>query len=345
MARTTLSLSKLRHRPKKPKQQTANLDDLGGYSALDLFQAFCETAHVSHFIDYRKSSYLTIESVTRRGRMVMAEIESGFFGNPGAVRELKNNTVAFKKSSDQVSTTPTRVALVLPPDAMAGYFFVEREGGLGAGSTVLQCFREALANTFVDSFFPAERIFHKEAWIESAELSRVEVRYKNWKPSLSGANLPDGMPAMAEQRREVRPPKGSGVFGRPFKRSALEREISLTRLVGFDENDAADIEEIVELQLGDKTKSFSLGNDRTPPVTVVLTDSDQPRLEDTPFMERVFREADELYEAEEQSWEHDWEHSEEEEPDDVKWPHIYAGPKPGTPFHPDHPEYDPEPAE
>lgn len=329
MAKTTITMTRLRHKPRESKRRTANLDAVGGVSALDLFETFCGTAHVSHFIDRNRAKFLTLEGSARHGRLVLAHVESGTFGNPGTIREISNNKIRFRKNSEQVSATPTRIALFVPPGAAEGLFFVEREGGFGDGLRVLNFFKDALLRHFEDSFFPTERVVYKDAWLEDAVLSRVEVRYKSWKPSMSGGGEADGVPHIAEQRRELRP-IGSNSFNSKFKQRTLDRQISLSKLLGFEEKE--ETEEIVELTLDGRTKSFALGSHKTPPVSVLLTADSAPRLSDEDFVYQLYREAEELYSLDDKTWDTSWELDDGKDKADVEWQHIYAEPKPGSTY-------------
>lgn len=320
MARTTLMMKTLAHSPKKRKHP-GDLDNVESRRVLDLFEKFCRTVHRDRLVNHKKQHYFRIEKVHRYGRMVLVEMESGLFGNPGVTRRVTDHKPTHSRGEDEAANFHTRVAFVVSPNAAKGVFLIEKEGVPVAGNRVVDLFREALMRSFDSSYFPVETVVAADAWLEYADMSRIEVRSTKWKTTLSGEAKPHTLEGQLSH--ELRPLQGQGVFPTKVRKSVLDGDLDPRGLLSFDDGESQDdFEAIVEMTKDGQKKSFVLGDEKTPHLQIRLTEGTQRRLSLEEIRSLMFTEAAEYYDREGLTWDESW-RQDTLGADDDEWNHEY----------------------
>lgn len=309
MARTTLTMKTLTHSPKS--RERGNLDDVEGRRVLDLFEKFCLTAHPDRVVDHDKRHYFRIDrdSVHRYGRMVLVDLESGLYGNPGVTRKVTSHKKTHSRDWDEAANFDSRLGFVVPPGGAEGLFLVEREGVPVAGHRIIDLFRQALMASFGGtSYFPVETVTAAEEWLELAAMSSIEIRRRHWKATLTGeAEINDGG-VIGRLSHKLSPLHGESAFSPKIRDAVMTRRVDPRDILSFGENmgDPDDYEAIVELTRDGQKKSFVLGHERTPQLQVQLTEGAERRLPRETIRDRMFSQARDYYHRVGIDWNETW---------------------------------------
>lgn len=292
----------MRHRPGK-KLKYGDLDLARGMGLLKLFEDFCRTIHADQLVDNAKQHYVAIEKVEREGRGVFVTLESGNFGNPGKTFHVRSHKAVHTRSDLESATVHTRFALIVPPGATTALFLFEREGLYGGGPRVYEMFKDALLASFSDDFFPTDAVIETDAWRKDADLRRVVVTAKAWKPSVGGTLSPSDVP-LGTLRQEFRPPMRTRFFPRAFRDKLLNKTLDMSLYMSFASS--VNSETRVQLEKDNRRKTFLIGRDKSPTVQLELTDEGKPRLGYGAIKQRMFEEAQDYYEADGLTWNTSW---------------------------------------
>jgi hypothetical protein len=270
---------------------------------LELFHGFLQSVPADDLVEREKDRYANIQEVHTRGRIVMARCESGFYGEEGQTFNVRTHKVAHKRGKDESATTMTRIALVLPPGGQTALFLFEKQGSASAGTRVFDLFDKKLHKAFPNHYFPQETVLEGKGWASQANLKSVTAVAHSFPVDIGSGITAQALP-VGELRQSLVPTGTAKYLPFALWEALQKKKIEAAAFMGFEH---ADIDElIVEVEKGERSKTFAIDNEKSPSVRVMITKDNETPLTDTPFMERCMREAQDYYDGMKLSWDHQW---------------------------------------
>jgi hypothetical protein len=305
MPKRTLGLETLQVRPGHNRKQTlAPLDEVDGIDLLHFFHAWASNVDPNDMVDYVRGRYLTITRVDVRGRSVLVEAESGYFGDPGKTIDVATHQVAHERTSDQSATIMTRLVFVVPPGGLTGVFVIERQGMVGAGPRMIAAFKRALVSRFASYSFDTETVLESDAWVEGAELLSIKaVAYGV--PVDVGDGVGPQAQAIGRLEQVLEPERGHEFLPNKLFRALRDRKIRATDFMGFRGNVEVD-ETFVTVSRDGRRKTFNLEQERVPAIRVLITDDGEQALTRTPFLRVCLDEVRDYFEGMVLTWDESW---------------------------------------
>lgn len=306
MPKRTLGLETLRARDgHNRKKRFSDLTALEGLDVLELFHGWAKNVDPDSLVDHVKGRYLHITAVKPSGRSVLVTAESGYFGDPGKTLDVRTHGVAHQRTPDQSATIETRLLFTLPPGGQIGVFGVERQGTQGAGPRLISEFRLALLAKFPDYSFDSESLMETSSWVEGAKLLAVQVTATGYTlPNDIAQNLTAIPRELGRLKLELSPERGHEYLPSALLKGIRNGSIQATDIIGFKYADATDT--LVTVTRDGREKTFSIDNEKVPPVRVLLNPDGSPALTPNAFTRLCQTEVKDYFEGMGLTWSDQW---------------------------------------
>ncbi|SDO18701.1 hypothetical protein SAMN04515671_0078 [Nakamurella panacisegetis] len=302
-------------RTSKEILDVTNLDK-AGHGVLEVFHRAMQRyksmpVSESDLVDTKAQRFVTVEEVVPLGQWVQASIDSGHYGQPGRVRSAKTGEVEHIHDGESSATSIVRVLALAPPGATAVVLIFEKVGLKSVSGTVIKPLKAALKARFPALVFESETITETSAWLEDASVEKLTATYSEWVSDRAEAG--EAPPISGEYVVVLRPVNGLSLWKR-----LRSKEITPGKLIGVPMRDEPNEAEVQVTSLG-KTKTFVIGNERTPGISELVSDGSKP-LTDSDFRTACFSMAKEIsLRVTGQKWEGTYEHGPWDD-ERLKWP-------------------------
>lgn len=305
MPKRTIGMETIRVRPgRNRKKNFGKLTDIDGSDLLHLFHGWVASIPPDDLVDHQRGRYMKITHVTPRGRSVLVEIESGYFGTAGQTFDVATHTVSHSRSAGESATVMTRLLFTVAPDAEVGIFTSEREGNSGAGPELVKRFRLDLISHYPTFAFDIETVIESSAWAQGADLLAVTaVAYAVPVDLAKGVIAQPNLLGQLEQRLE--PLKGQKVLPQALLTALQNRTIAASDFMGFADGQAID-DTFVTVRRDGREKTYALDKQRVPSVRVVISSDGEPPLTNQPFIAECQNEVRDYYLGMGFSWDDSW---------------------------------------
>lgn len=177
MPRRTVSVSHVYvHTERKPKERKPidNFDG-NGSDLLVLLRAFVKGVDPNLLVDDTTERYVSIDDLEGSGRTLFCQVEAGWFGQSGKIKNVKTHEVEHEHTAESATTRTIRFVAVAPKGAKGMLVFTERVGGVNSSTRILALFHKALRHHYDGEklSFKIETMVESAAWLQKAELERV----------------------------------------------------------------------------------------------------------------------------------------------------------------------------
>lgn len=267
--------------------------DRKGADLLALLRAFIATLPAEALVDDEKERYLSTTNLDPKGRTLLVEMEMGWFGLDGKVRNSKSHELEHEHGAASATTTDVRFLATAPVGSPGMLVFVERVGRSAAGAHVLPLFHKAWRQRWSKDklVMKVETLVETEAWLKKAQLEEVSgtVTGYDW-----GHDVADnGKPKILGQLETTLVPAGKQEFLPKFIWEGLrDKNLEASTLLGFPDGLLVDDVQ-VRVSADGKAKTFAIDREKQPAVSYVLSKVGAP--DDEAFRNFCFGLAADLY--------------------------------------------------
>jgi hypothetical protein len=163
----------------------------------------------------------------------------------------------------------TRGVLLVPKLGTSALVFSERSAGHGGMPGLLDQFVDTFNAKFENHLMKKHSVVKTEAWLKAAKLTKVEGTVRRYRSDVASD---PGDEVIGELTHTFAPQKGQKFLPRRIWEALRDRKLDRTKFLGFEEGTELD-EVDVTLTDGTQSKTFELGNEKTPNLNLVLTAS------------------------------------------------------------------------
>lgn len=289
MPRRTMSVTRLWYHPRRKPDELGDLTELPDESdLLDMFDKFLtDELTADSLVRAENERYATLQSKRRIGRSITVRMESGRFGEDGAIKDVTTHEQVGEFTRDNATTVVTHGVLLVPKTGTSALVFSERSAGVGGMPALVDHFVDAFNAKFTDYLMKKQSVVRTDAWLQAAELMRVEgtIRRYTTDPASDA-----GDQVVGELTHTLVPPRDQKYFPRRVWEHLRDRRIDRAKFLGFAEGTEPDAVGVTVTH-GGQTKRFELDHEKTPSLSLVLTTSGEPAFDESRVRNTALNEA------------------------------------------------------
>lgn len=270
-----------------------------GKDLADLFETFVRSDITNDsLVRLDRESYAMVTDVERKNRAIVVTTEAGRFGEEGAVKNVKTHERKGDFTREDATIVTTHGVLLVPKAGNAALVFSERSAGQG-GMT-------ALLGEFIDRFnavYPGHRmkksaVVEQEAWLKRAKLTKVvgTVRKYNTDEATDGKER-----VVGELQHTLVPERDAKYFPRALWEKLREGSINKAKFLNFTDETELDTFDVTASD-GARSKTFAVGEEKTPPMSLVVTQAGEAALKSPKILKLVLDEAAAIFKDQGIEW-------------------------------------------
>lgn len=269
MARRTATITHIRYW-KRFARGDDKAKDLGylpdGQDFLDYIEDLWASLDPDALMDDRRQRYcrpVKGEEI-RRGRTLTLVAEVGPYGDPASLKDVQTAAERYHHDGDLSHVVQVRVMFAVPPSATSALMFVEHAAEGSLGTRLLWALDEAWAADFGEWTLDYENLVHPAAWLENAQLQEVQAESWGW-TDVADAGVPRKLGRVVSVLR----PDGGGYLPQGILERLTQNKALAQQLLGLKEPPG---EVKVRVGNGEQAKTYVVGEEKTPPVRLLITD-------------------------------------------------------------------------
>lgn len=293
MAKRTMGVTRVWFHTRRKPDDIGNVAELpDGTDLLAAFESFAQSGLTDDSLVRRETeSYVRLQRFTLAGRSITFEFESGRFGEEGKIRDIKTHEEVGEFTRNNATAVVTHGVLLVPQSGTGALVFSERSGGQGGMPGLLDHFVDVFNGRFPDHIMKKQSVVKSEAWLKAAKLMKVQgtVRKYRTDEASDGADQ-----VVGDLTHTFTPTRGEKYLPRKVWEGLRDRRINRAKFLGFDEGTELD-EVDVTVTDGTQSKTFELGNEKTPNLNLVLATSGQVAPNSTKVLHTALDEAAEIF--------------------------------------------------
>ena len=295
MAKRTMTISRLWYHPMRKRDAAGPVSDLPDKKdLLDLFEEFVDGVDPDHLVRKDTLSYVSLQSIERRGRALLIATESGRFGEKGSLKDVETHQPTGTFGENEATAVITHGVLLVPKVGTSALAFVERSAGQGGMTRLLDLFVPFFnARYSHNHLLERDAIVEKEAWIERANLVKVRATARS-QLSDPGSDSKDQI--LGHIVHTIEPDGPNGVLPRWLWRRLRDNKVDRTKFLGLSEHTDPDELDVQVTLAGDgQSKTFEIGTEKTPTMKRVLTTSGESAFDKVKVLSAALDEAAEIF--------------------------------------------------
>lgn len=272
MPRRTLTVTNFyvhTERKGSERRDVANFDGKGA-DLLVLLRAFIHGLDPNVLVDNDHERYVSVTELEPSGRTLFVEVEAGWFGTTGKVKNVVTHDVKHVHSADEATTRTLRFLAVAPVGAKGMLVFVERVGGQSSAARILQLFHAALRAKFNGEklSFKVDSMVESEAWLDGAELEQVSGVVTSYNYSSDKADA-GGAKEIGQLRVELVPTGAKQYLPKLVWKGLKSGDLKAAEVFGLAQD--LDVDEVrVKVSNEGKAKSFAIDKEREPALSYLM---------------------------------------------------------------------------
>lgn len=259
------------HEPRKlDKRKDVRDFDGEGSDLLALLRGLIVGMPEDKWVNRARERYLRTINLEPAGRSLLIEMEAGYYGTKGKVRNVSTHDLEHEHDENSATTRDVRIWATAPAGSPAMLVFVERIGSVAAGTDVLSLFHRAwMARWGEELKMKVETLVETQAWLDRAELEKVSgvVRAYDFSSDIADS----GKSKSVGKLHTTLEPEGIQEFlPKKIWRGLRDGTIAASTLLGLP--DDVDVDEVhVTVSADGKSKTFAIDKERQPAVSYVLS--------------------------------------------------------------------------
>jgi hypothetical protein len=271
MAKRTMGVTRIWFHTRRKPDDVGNVAELpDGPDLLDAFESFSQRGITPDSLVRRETeSYVRLQQQQRAGRAIVFEFESGRFGEEGKIRDVRTHQEIGEFTRDNATAVITHGVLLVPRSGHSALVFSERSSGQGGMPGLVDQFIEVFNARNPGHIMKKQAVVRTDAWLQRAQLTKVEGTVRKYRTDVA---TEQGEVVLGDLTHTFGPPRGSKYIPRVVLEGLRNRHINRAQFLGFAEGTELD-EVDVTLSDGTQSKTFEIGNERTPNLNLVLTGS------------------------------------------------------------------------
>lgn len=256
--------------------------------------------------DHEREKVYDIANPVIHGRVALLKGRIGHYGEPARIRNINNDKVVTEHKGDLVNEPEVRLVLAVPETnpCLRAYMVVEiiQEGSLK--QPYLAALRELWNMRFPEFTLKVENIAESEAWLETAEMTQIEVKYLDQQADIADY----GEETIAGTVTSVLKPPSNTLFPKRTLKLIRDNKKLAGRLVGRSDDDKEPDAISVTMEGSGRTKTFAIDQERTPMARWLFSDYGMPTLSDDAHIRRCVQEVNDIMKRVGGRWDTNWEH-------------------------------------
>jgi hypothetical protein len=281
------------HKPNERK--VANNFDGKGADLLHLLRGFIAAIDPNALVDDEQERYVSITELDPQGRTLFVEVEAGWFGTEGKVKNVRTHKTRLEHDSEDATVRRIRFVAVAPIGSLGMLVFVERVGGVSAASKILALFQQSLRAKYEGEklTFKNEAMVEKAAWLKKAKLERVKGQVTSYSHS---ADTADGgsTKIVGALNIDLVPEGGKQFLPKKIWEGLKKRDLDAAQVLGL--NADADVDKLsVTVSADGKSKTFAIDREKEPSLAYLLAEKGEP--DSDAFLDFSFDHAKDLLPA------------------------------------------------
>ncbi|RIS08438.1 hypothetical protein [Mycobacteroides abscessus] len=263
-----------------------------GRDIVDLFETFADKEiNNDTLVRPDRETYARVTRVTRKGRSVLVETESGRFGEEVSVKNVKTHELKGKFTRDHAPIVVTHGVLLVPKTGTSALVFSERSAGQGGMTGLLSAFTEKFQGLYPDYKLKSATVVQTDAWLKHAKLTKVVGTVRKY---TTDEATDTGDEVVGVLSHTLLPEKEQKYFPPVVWEHLRDKKINRAKFLNFAEGTELDTFDIT-VSDGSQSKTFEIGDERTPPIRLLLTDAGQVALNREKILKRVLDEAPAIF--------------------------------------------------
>lgn len=295
MPRRTMTITKIWYHPKRKTK----VEDWGlmselpdGRDMVDVFEKFARSDVTNDtLVRLDRETYAVVTDVLRKGRSVTISTESGRFGEEVSVKNVKTHELKGKFTRDDAPIVVTHGVLLVPKLGNTALVFSERSAGQGGMTALLKKFIERFHGLYPDHMIKTATVVQKDAWLKHARLTKVVGTVRKYNTDEA---TDSGEHVIGELTHTLVPERDKKYFPLPIWQALRDRKINRAKFLNFAEGTELDTFDVTASD-GTQKKTFEIGDEKTPPLSLVLTSAGQVAFTSEKILQRVLNEAADIF--------------------------------------------------
>ena len=295
MPRRTMTVNRVWYHPLRK----TNVEDWGQVRELpdgrDLLEVFVDFAQSDidndSLVREDRESYAVVTGVERQNRAVIITTESGRFGEEVSIKDVRTHQLKGRFTPSDATVVVTHGVLLVPKSGNCALAFCERSAGQGGMTALLEQFEIRFNALYPGHRLKKATVVQQSAWLKRAQLKKVVGTVRKYNADIAS----DGEEQVVGQlTHSLVPEEGKGFFSRSVWEKLRDRRISRAKFLNFAEDEQIDTFEVTVTD-GSQTKTFDIGDERTPPLRLVLTTVGDQAYTSTQVLGKALDEAAEIF--------------------------------------------------
>lgn len=302
MPSRSLAVLKLQYHPRRKPDKLADVAALpDSLDLLDLLHGVLNLPPAA-LRSEEKFEDCAVLDIQRFGRVVLADLESGHYGEPGRAKNVDTGTITHAITERESTPVDTRLAAYVPKRGRYALLFLETTVGSKVRARFLDLTHRVWSKRYPEWVLTTTAVVHGHDWIQKAELESVVATIQGWSPDIGDGNQQKKVGNLAHT---IVPVSGDRFLPRRLFERLMDQKLKRGAVLGLP--DAQEPDEVkVQMTYNGQSKTFVLDNARTPPVRIHLSDHGEERLGDALFLRQCDDEAKRFFGAEKVDWRASW---------------------------------------
>lgn len=291
-----MTITRLWYHPQRRRDQPGPVADLpDGVDLLTLFDSFVKGIHPDKLVRNDTQSYTSLLRPPRvQNRALIMATESGRFGEKGNVKDVITHKSTGEYGENEATAVVTHGVLLVPKPGTSALAFVERSGGQGGMTRLLDLFEVYFRARYPKHVLERESIVERDAWVDRANLIKVRATARTQMTD-PGSGKTDTV--VGNIVHTIEPAGGaSATLPRWLWRRLRDNKMDRAKYLGLASN--VDVEQLdldITLQADGRTKTFEINTEKTPNLSLVLTTTGESAFDEEKVVNKALNEAASIF--------------------------------------------------
>lgn len=263
-----------------------------GRDLADVFDTFVRSDITNDsLVRLDRERYALVTGVDRMNRAIVVTTEAGRFGEEGAVKNVKTHERKTDFTRDDATIVTTHGVLLVPKVGNAALVFSERSAGHGGMTALLGEFIDRFASLYPEHRLRKSTVVEQSAWLKRARLTKVVGTVRKYQTD----EATDGIEGIVgELQHTLVPERDKKYFSRALWDKLRDNKINKARFLNFTDETELDTFDVTASD-GKQSKTFAIDDEKTPPLSLLLTDAGEAAWSSQKIVKRVLDEAAEIF--------------------------------------------------
>lgn len=295
MPRRTMTMTRIWYHPlRKTKMEDWGLvGELPDKKDLaDLFEKFVQSDVTNDtLVRPDRESYAVVTNVERKNRALTVTFEAGRFGEKGVVKNVKTHQPKGDFTPEDATVVVTHGVLLVPTSGKAALVFSERSNGQGGMTALLPKFVERFNLLYPEYRMKTATVVQTDAWLKRARLTKIVGTVRKYNTDEATDNDEQ---IIGELTHTLLPERDRRYFPDSIWRRLRDQKINRAKFLNFPDDTQLDTLDVTASD-GTSQRTFEIGDEKTPPLRLILTSVGETAFTSEKILKRALDEAADIF--------------------------------------------------